>query len=162
MATLLLDDVRVITLRVYFLLSLVLASALAGAGCNNDNPTSPTTTDTTTPTATAASPSFSEDFVATVPVSGSVFYSFSVTQYGTVNAMLTDVAGAYVPSTVTLGFGLGVPSGETCALTSSITTARSQSPQLSATYEPGVYCVMISDVGNLFSPASVAVTVAYP
>jgi len=148
-------------LPVSFLLFLF-AVAFTHAACS-DTPTSPTTTDsTTTTTTTIASPAFTEDFVATVPVSGSVFYSFTVTQYGTVNAMLTDVAGAYVPSTVTLGFGLGVPSGETCALTSSINTARSQSAQLSATYYPGVYCVMISDIGNLFSAASVAVTVAYP
>lgn len=139
----------------------LLAAALSSSACGGDTPTSPTTTDTTT-TTTVASPVYTEDFVATVPVSGSAFYSFSVTQYGTVNATLTGVSGTYVPATVTLGLGLGVPSGETCAATSSINTTQGSSAQLSATYQPGVYCVIIADVGNLFSAARVAVTVAYP
>jgi hypothetical protein len=33
---------------------------------------------------------------------------------------------------------------------------------LTGTYDVGVYCVKISDVGNLFSTANVAMTIAYP
>jgi len=150
----------VIKLRHCFLIALLVGTAFATAGCN-DTPTSPTTTDTTT-TTTIASPTFTEEFLGTVPVSGSAFYSFSVTTYGTVTATLTSVSGSFVPATVTLGLGLGVPSGETCAVTSSINTAKGATAQLSTTYQPGVYCVMVSDVGNLFAAANVAVTIAYP
>jgi hypothetical protein len=141
------------------LCSLVL-TLLTTSGCSDDTPTSPTTTDTTTPT--AASPTFSEEFIATVPVTGSAFYSFTVTQYGTVNVSLTSVSGQYVPSTVTIGVGLGKPEAETCVTTTSVSTQAGTGPQLSATYEPGVYCVKVSDVGNLFSDATFAVTIAYP
>ena len=142
-----------------FFCSLVL-TLLTTSGCS-DTPTSPSST-TTTPTVTAASPIYSEEFVAVVPVSGSVFYSFSVTQYGTVNVSLTNVSGQYVPSTVTVGLALGKPDAETCVPTSSISTQSGAGPQLTGTYEAGVYCVKVSDVGNLYSSASFAVTIAYP
>lgn len=142
--------------------SLVL-TLLTTSGCSDDTPTSPTsTTSTTTTTATAAAPAFTEEFNDTVAVSGSIFYSFTVTQYGTVNVSLTSVSGQYVPSTVTLGLGMGKPDAETCVTSSQISTQSGAGPQLTGTYEPGVYCVKVSDVGNLFSAAKFAVTIAFP
>lgn len=140
--------------------SLVL-TLLTAIGCSGDTPTSPTTTTTTT-TATAAAPAFTEDFNDTVTVNGSTFYSFTVTQYGTVNISLTSVSGQYVPSTVTMGLGFGKPDAETCAATTTISTQAGAGPQLTGTYDPGVYCVKVSDVGNLYSAANFAVTIAYP
>ena len=132
-------------------------------GCSDSTPTSPTTTSTTaTTTATAASPAFTEEFIDTVAVSGSSFYSFTVTQYGTVNISLTSVSGQYVPSTVTMGLGFGKPDAETCATTTNISTQAGAGPQLTGAYDPGVYCVKVSDVGNLFAAAKFAVTIAYP
>ena len=139
--------------------SLVL-TLLTSPGCSNDSPTSPTSTDTTS--TAAAAPAFTEEFVDTVAVTGSAFYSFTVTTYGTVNVSLTSVSGQYVPSTVTMGLGLGKPDAETCATSTSISTPAGAGPQISGVYEPGVYCVKVSDVGNLYSAASVAVTIAYP
>jgi hypothetical protein len=133
---------------------------LSSVGCGDDSPTSPTTTDTTT--TAAAAPTFTEEFSAVVPVTGSVFYSFTVTTYGTVNVSLTSVSGQYVPSTVTIGLGLGKPEAETCNTTTSVSTPAGAGPQLSAVYDPGTYCVKVSDVGNLFSAANFAVTIAYP
>jgi hypothetical protein len=133
---------------------------LTTSGCSGDTPTSPTTTDTTT--TTAASPIYSEEFIDTVGLTGSAFYSFTVTQYGTVNVSLTSVSGQFVPSTVTMGLGLGAPSAESCATTTSISTQPGAGPQITGAYNPGVYCVKVSDVGNLFSPARFAVTIAYP
>ena len=78
------------------------------------------------------------------------------------NVSLTSVSGQYVPSTVTLGMGLGTPVAETCSTTSSISTPAGSGPQLTGTYNPGVYCVIIRDVGNLFSAARFSITVAYP
>lgn len=135
---------------------LVLASASCGS---KSTPTSPTTT---TPTQTAASPASTEEFDGTVPVGGSTFYSFTVTQYGTVNLTLTSVSGTYVPSTVTVGLGLGVPDGTDCTTTTTISTKSGSDPQLTGTYNPGVYCAKVFDVGNLFSPAAFSVTIAYP
>lgn len=140
--------------------SLVL-TLLTVIGCS-DTPTAPTSTNTSTTTPTVASPVYSEEFIDTVPVSGSAFYSFTVTQYGTVNVSLTSVSGPYVPSTVTLGLGLGKPEAETCATTYNITTPSGAGPQLTTTSEPGVYCVKVSDVGNLYSAARFAVTIGYP
>ena len=141
--------------------SLVL-TLLTACGCSGDTPTSPTSTTATTTTATAATPIYSEEFIDTLPVTGAVFYSFTVTQYGTVNVSLTSVSGQYVPSTVSIGLALGKPDAETCATTSSITTQSGAGPHLTGTYDPGVYCVKVSDVGNLYAAARFAVTIAYP
>ena len=142
--------------------SLVL-TLLTTWGCSGDTPTSPTTTSsTTTTTTTVAAPAFTEEFNDTVPVSGSIFYSFTVTQYGTVNVSLTSISGQYVPSTVTIGLGLGKPDAETCVTTTQISTQSGAGPQITGAYDPGVYCVKVSDVGNLFSAAKFAVTIAYP
>ncbi len=140
----------------------LVAVVLAASACDKtETPTSATTTPTTAPT-TAAAPAFTEEFAGTVPVSGSTFYSFSVTQYGTVNVTLTRVGGAFVPPTVMLGLAVGMPSAETCATTTSINTASGSAVQLAGAYAAGVYCVKVSDVGNLFAPANVLVTIAYP
>ena len=141
--------------------SLVL-TLLTTSGCSGDTPTSPSATTTATTTTTAASPTSTEEFNNTVPVGGSVFYSFTVTQYGTVNVSLTSVSGQFVPSTVTMGLGLGKPDAETCVTSTQISTASGAGPQITGSYEPGVYCVKVSDVGNLFSAAKFAVTIAYP
>jgi hypothetical protein len=34
--------------------------------------------------------------------------------------------------------------------------------QVSSSEQPGVYCVIISDIGNLFAPASFTVTIDHP
>ena len=149
------------TLRACFC-SLVL-TLLTTWGCSGDTPTSPTTTSTTTTTATTvASPAFTEEFDDSVAVSGATFYSFTVTQYGTVNVSLTSITGQYVPSTVTIGLGLGKPDAETCSTTTALQVQAGAGPQLTGTYDPGVYCVKVYDVGNLFSAAKFAVTIAYP
>jgi len=70
---------------------LVLVVAAAGACSKNDNASSVSTAPTPTPVA----PATNDEFDATVPVGGSAFYSFSVSQYGTVNITLTSVGGAY-------------------------------------------------------------------
>lgn len=144
-------------------LSPILFALVTNLGCNGDTPTSPTdTTTTTTTTATAATPVYNDEWIDTLAVGGERFYSFTVTQYGTVNVSLTSVSGQFVPSTITLGMGLGTPAAETCSTTSSISTQAGTGPQLTGTYNPGVYCVILRDVGNLFSAARFSITVAYP
>lgn len=62
-----------------------------------ETPTS--STDTTTTASTVAEPTITEEFVGTVPVGGSRFYSFEVVANGTVNVTLASMGGAGVPST---------------------------------------------------------------
>jgi hypothetical protein len=150
-----------VTHRVAFRFLILLALA-TNVGCNGDTPTSPTDTTSTTTTATVATPIYTEEWIDTLAVGGERFYSFAVTQYGTVNVSLTSVSGQYVPGTVTLAMGLGTPAAETCSTITSISTTAGAGPQLTGAYNPGVYCVIVRDVGNLFSAARFSITVAYP
>jgi hypothetical protein len=138
----------------------VLAIVIGCAACGDDSPTSPTTT--STDTQTAASPTTTEAFDSTVPVGGSKFYSFTTTTYGTIQITLTSVGGSFVPSTVMLGVGLGQPSGTDCVTTTNVTTAAGTSPQVTGAYAAGVYCAKVTDIGNLYAPASFTATIAYP
>jgi hypothetical protein len=141
---------------------LILLVLVTNVGCGGDSPTSPTDTTTTATTTTVAAPAYTEEWVDTLTIGGERFYSFAVTQYGTVNISLTSVSGQYVPGTVTVVMGLGTPAAETCSVSTSISTQAGAGPQLTGTYNPGVYCVIVRDVGNLFSAARFSITVAYP
>jgi hypothetical protein len=128
--------------------------ALFATACGKNNSPS-------TPTRTPAAPSRSERYVATMGVGGSSFYSFSVTDYGTVNVTLTAVSGVDDPS-VAIGLGLGVPSGFGCTPSQTATTGAGSTPQITNVYEIGVYCLRVYDVGNLSGPLTFDVTVAHP
>jgi hypothetical protein len=140
----------------------VIITALVTAACGNDSPTSPSSTSTSTTTTTVTTASITEDFTGTVPVGGSLFYSFTVGENGTVNVTYTAVSGSGVPGTVWLGLGLGTPSGEDCVTTSNVNTPPTGTAQLTGTYAPGIYCVKVSDIGNLYAPATFDVTIAHP
>lgn len=129
--------------------------ALLAIACGNDSTTS------TTPTPTPAAPTATEHYVGTIGVGGSGFYSFTVSQYGTVNVTLTSVSGIDDPA-VTLGLGLSVPSGFGCANGSTVTTTSGSDPQLTGTYEAGIYCARVYDVGNLTGSATFDVSIAHP
>ena len=134
--------------------------ALLGTACKKNSVTAPTPTPT--PAATVAAPTVSEDFSGTVPVGGFKFYSFSVAARGTVNLTLVSVRGAFVPATVTMGLGIGIPAGTDCTVSSTVSTAAGATAQVTGTYDPGIYCARISDVGNLFAPATIAISIAHP
>ena len=140
--------------------ALVVALALAAPACGNDSesPTSPSST--TTPT--VAAPSITEDFTGSVPVGGFAFYSFTVGENGTVNVTYTGAGGNGVPGTVWLGLGIGTPNGEDCVTTSTVNTPPTTTAQVTGTYGPGIYCARVSDIGNLYAPATFSVTIAHP
>jgi hypothetical protein len=118
---------------------------------------------TTTTTATAAAPTVSESFTGTLPVAGFKFYSFNIAVNGTVNVTLNSVSGAGVPATVQLGLGIGQPSGLDCAATTTVTAGiTAAAPQTTGTFGPGLFCVRVFDVGNLFAPANFNITIAHP
>ena len=130
---------------------------LIAAACSKDNATTPTTP-TPTPVTT---PTISENFTSTVPVGGAAFYSFNIDANGTVNVTLNSVGGAGVPATVQLGIGIGTPAGVDCTVTSTVTAAAGATPHLTGTFGPGLFCVRIYDVGNLFAAAAFKATIAH-
>ncbi len=103
-----------------------------------------------------------EEFTGVLSPGGAGFYSFSVGVYGTVNVTFSSIGGAGIPASVWMALGIGVPSGEDCAATSTVNGPSGSSPQLTNTYNPGVYCVRIHDLGNLFGPARFTISIAHP
>ena len=132
--------------------------------CSHNSTTEPSlTTTTTTTTATVAAATVSETFTGTLPVGGFRFYSFNIAANGTVNVTLNSVSGAGVPSTVQLGLGIGQPSGADCPATTTATAGSSfAKPHATGVFGPGLFCVRVFDVGNLFAPAAFNITIAHP
>jgi hypothetical protein len=141
----------------------ILGLMMFGTACSHSSTTSPSATSTTTTTATVAAPTVSESFTGTLPVAGFKFYSFNIAVNGTVNVTLNSVSGAGVPATVQLGLGIGQPSGLDCAATTTVTAGiTAAAPQTTGTFGPGLFCVRVFDVGNLFAPANFNITIAHP
>lgn len=130
--------------------------------CSHNSTTEPSSTSTTT-TTTAAAPTVSEAFNGTLPVGGFKFYTFNIAANGTVNVTLNSVSGAGVPATVQVGLGIGQPSGTDCATTITATAGSTAvAPQATGTFGPGLFCVRVFDVGNLFAAAAFKITIAHP
>ena len=141
-----------------FAVFLLIALALTAACGKNATTTSPTST-------TTASDSVTETFTGTLPVGGSAFYSFSIATAGTVTATLTSIGGDGVPSSVMVNLGIGTLSAFTCSASSTSVqmSGTAQVPaEVSSAEQPGVFCVVISDLGNLFAPATFTVTIDHP
>jgi hypothetical protein len=143
----------------------ILGLMLFGSACSHSSTTSPSATSSTTSTTstTPAAPTVSESFTGTLPVAGFKFYSFNIAANGTVNVTLNSVSGAGVPPTVQLGLGIGAPSGLDCSATTNVTAGiTAPPPQATGTFGPGLFCVRVYDVGNLFAPANFNITIAHP
>ena len=94
-------------------------------------------------------------------VGATAFYPFTVSQAGSVTATLVSIGGAVVPSTVQVRLGIGAPDGAGGCTTTTMSLVSTTSPVLSATENPGSYCVTITDVGNLAGTAAFDVTIAH-
>jgi hypothetical protein len=130
--------------------------------CSHNSTTEPSLTSTST-AATGAAPTVSEAFNGTLGVGGFKFYTFNIAVNGTVNVTLTSVTGAGVPATVQLGLGIGQPAGTDCTATVTQTAgSTTPAPQVTGVFGPGLFCVRVADVGNLFAPAAFAITIAHP
>lgn len=130
----------------------LLVCAIAGAGCQSE---------TTTPDYSIVSP-VTETFQGTLGVQGSTFFSFIVGNPDPVTvtlASLTKSSGTAVATTVKLGFG--VPSGETCAPTTSLTTASGLQAQVLQVASKGTYCVIISDAGGMTEALNFAIKIKH-
>jgi hypothetical protein len=134
----------------------IVAAAVVSARCGEtlDTPTAPTTTATSTTT----------HFVGSLGVGGTRFFSFTVSEAGTVTALLASITSPQTGAVAetALGLGLGQPAGPGCALLTSVTTTASLIAQLQGAAGPGIYCINVYDVGTLSSDVNFAVRFSYP
>jgi hypothetical protein len=128
------------TRRMAFVLLLPLLMAACG-----DSPTAP---DDTSMVAATVSPTV---FEGTLDLNESRFYSFTVSQSGSVTAYVASLTlvGHRDALVVPVRLGVGVPRGEGCAITASVETSPALVTQLTTTLSAGIYCVNISDIGSL-------------
>jgi hypothetical protein len=130
---------------------IVLVLVMLCAGCSTlDNLFSSTSPSSGTST---------DMFSSALAVGGSSISTFTVAQAGTVSVTLTSL-GVAGP----IGLGIGTPNGATsCVLTSSsASVVPGGSPQISATENPGSYCVEIFDPGTLTASTTFSITVIHP
>lgn len=133
----------------------LLATALLSA-CGKDTPS------TTSPTPNVAAPSVFVNWEGTLAVGATRFYSFPVSQTGTVNLTLTSLTDPTGDLTTPVQVSIGFPAGTSCTATSSATTVAGTEVHVSNTYDAGTLCARISDVGNLVGPATFRLLIAYP
>jgi len=143
------------TVRRLFLSLLIPASVMITSACKNPlsdlfgNPTAPSTGTSTTDT-----------FNGALAPNGSLVFTFSVATSGSVAVTLASVSPA---TTSPLALGVGPSSSGSCTVANSTSGAiAGGNPQLSATENPGTYCVKVSDAGSLTATSTVTVTVTHP
>jgi hypothetical protein len=132
--------------------------AMLSAACGGGSATTPSTTTTTVP----AAPTTTETFTGTLSVGDSTSFPFEVSQSGTVNATLVSIGGAGVPSTVMVRLGIGTPAESGCTATVSSVIKAGTTAQVTTTGQPGAFCALLADVGNLFAPATFTLTIDHP
>ena len=145
--------------------------ALSASGCGSQSTTAPTTTTSTTSTTaattatttttTTASSGSTVFFVGDLAPRGAGFYSFTVTNAGTVAITLVSVNRGGLPAQTALGLGFGVPSGAGCATTISLSTGAALAAHIATSAGPGIYCVELHDQGTLTSAVSFVVRIVH-
>jgi hypothetical protein len=139
--------------RIAFLATLVVAGG--GLACaDKASPTSPSDLIVTTST--------TELFAGTLPVRGTRFYSYTVTQPGTVSLTLASLTAGSRPVTNRVTMGVGIPAGTGCALRDSTVASAALTSQLQHSSTPGIYCVNVSDAEGLPSAMAFAIRIVHP
>jgi hypothetical protein len=129
-----------------------LAIGLTAAGCSQSN--------STTPITLSPSPALTtETFTGTLAAQGATSHVFTVVVAGTVSITLVS---AGPPATITVGLGVGNPSGSSCTVVSAVNATASATAQLTGTASPGAFCISVFDVGNLGGAIDYTVTVSHP
>lgn len=139
-----------------FLCAFLVAGALGASACS-DSTTSPSST-SSTPTVTT------EYFTGTLAPGTSQFYSFGVTNAGTVSVTLVSTQTARIGGTVgaRLDVGVGVPSGFGCAVNASSVITPGLTAQVSTQgTASAIYCVNIADAGTLAGDTLFVVRVSH-
>ena len=94
-----------------------------------------------------------ESFRGTLPVGGSIFYSFTSPNDGPISLTLLELTVDGVASDVQVSVSLGRPAGTGCSAGTAILATAGSVAQISGDYGYGVYCALISDPGNLTAAA---------
>jgi hypothetical protein len=117
-----------IIMRIAALLPLALMTAACSQGGDTAAILAPSATVTT------------ETFTGTLLPLGTNSHPFSVAATGAVNITLLSVGP---PATITVGLGVGTPSGSACALISAVSTPAGTIAQLSGTANAGAFCISV-------------------
>jgi len=138
--------------------------AVTSAACNRDDASATTATSITSPSLNPADPTTTETFTGSLAPNTSVFYSFTVATYGTVNFTLDAVTGVQVAEDVPFEFeiGWGVPRGTGCSPNAVLVVAPGEGPHSSTILDAGIWCVRLRELGNLPAPARFRMTIAHP
>ena len=138
-------------------IAVIVFVALVSARCGRslDTPTTPTTTAATSRTA---------HFGGSLTVGETRFYSFTITQAGTITAMLASITSPRTGAALDteLGLGIGRPAGTGCALSASVNTTAALKAHLQESAAAGIYCINVSDVGRLTGDVDFVVRFTYP
>lgn len=109
-------------------------------------------------TAPAGTPA-TENFVTLLYPGGTDAKYFAVNASGTINVTLIDVTP---PSPVGVGLGIADSSDVQCNLNMRQTSMAGAQLAFSATVDPGIYCVQISDTGTLADRVRFTASIAHP
>jgi hypothetical protein len=139
------------------LLMLAVIAALTLACGDDDSPTEPTSEDSTQ---AATSITYS----GTLAVGGSRFYSFTNNTAGSVTAFLASVTSTdtRLPVAAPLEIAIGVPAGTDCPPTTSQILSPSLTSQMTVSLAAGIFCLRVSDAGQMKAPVDFAVRFAHP
>lgn len=137
---------------------LVVAGILAGISAAGCSPLGPSSSPQVLPNSALTV----ENFSGSLPLKGSAFYSFSVTEQGTTYLSLISLKEGGVDSKVKVTIGLGRPRGTACATGNTLTVEANGSLSLTGTTERGVHCATVFDPGNLTMAATFSLNIAHP
>jgi hypothetical protein len=140
--------------KTFTIATAALAMASAGWGCTGDPVIAPTVVNNGASTV--------ETFQGNLAVGGFAFYSFTSPVAGTISVTLLTLKEAGVDSAALVNVAIGVPRGQDCSASTSLTSAVSASPQVAGTFQPGIYCARVGDVGNLVNAATFSVNIQRP
>lgn len=124
------------------------------AGCGESAPTAPP--------APVSAEIVVETFSGTLPLRGSVFYSFSVATGGETSLTLVDARENGVITEALITIGLGVPRGTQCLASNVLSVKTSGTPQVRGQTGKGIHCAVVFDPGNLTTNATFSLNIVRP
>ncbi len=130
----------------------ILGLSMLAAACSGNPESPPVVPDTIT-----------EVFGGSLDVQGEASFSFTVGSGGSVSATLASVVLARPgpTTTVALALALGTPVDGVCSAANPVTTSAGLAAQLSTTFDAGLHCVSVRDVGNLTAPVEFTIRVVH-
>ena len=138
--------------RAYALLLAVCCALSPGCGDAVQGTTGPT----------QVSPSIAM-FSGRLEVGATRFYSFTMSEGGTMNATLASITSASTgaPVSESLAIGFGTPRGTGCDAAPRVEATAALVPQLTRAVVPGVYCLEVSDTAGLAAAVNFAIRFVY-